>query len=85
MKQADHTQEYIANLLWRSPSTISRELNHNKGLRGYRPTEAAVKGMQKLKSKVKTVAFDNGLEFAEHETIGNRLNADVYFARPYAS
>lgn len=47
--------------------------------------EAAVKGMQELKSKVKTITFDNGLEFADHKTIGEGLEANIYFAHPYAS
>lgn len=31
------------------------------------------------------MTFDNGKEFAEHETISAKLNADVYFAHPYRS
>ncbi|WKD48203.1 IS30 family transposase [Microbulbifer spongiae] len=37
---AEHNQKEIAALLGRSPSTISRELNRNQGLRGYRPAQA---------------------------------------------
>ncbi len=40
MKKAGHSQEAIAVLLGRSPSTISRELRRNKGLKGYRPAQA---------------------------------------------
>ena len=47
--------------------------------------EAAVRSMAALKAKVKTITFDNGLEFAEHETIAKALGADIYFAHPYAS
>lgn len=47
--------------------------------------EAAVANMGSLKSKIKTITFDNGLEFAEHERIAVELGADVYFAHPYAS
>lgn len=47
--------------------------------------EAAVKGMQALKSKVKTITLDNGMEFADHEEIGRGLSAAIYFAHPYAS
>jgi IS30 family transposase len=46
---------------------------------------AAVKEMKHLQSKVKTITFDNGLEFAHHEEIGKGLNANIYFAHPYAS
>lgn len=47
--------------------------------------KAAVDGMQYLKSKVKTITFDNGLEFSDHEEIGEGLEARIYFAHPYAS
>ena len=45
----------------------------------------AIMAMKCLSSKVKTITFDNGLEFAEHEEIAKGLNADIYFAHPYAS
>ena len=32
-----------------------------------------------------SITFDNGKEFAGHETIATQLNADVYFAQPYHS
>lgn len=40
LKKAGHTQSEIASLLERSPSTISRELARNRGMRGYRPKQA---------------------------------------------
>lgn len=40
MNKAGHSQEDIAHWLDRSPSTISRELRRNHGLRGYRPGQA---------------------------------------------
>jgi len=40
MKKAGHRQNEIADLLGRSPSTISRELQRNQGLRGCRPKQA---------------------------------------------
>jgi IS30 family transposase len=40
MKKAGHSQESIAIVLDRSPSTISREVRRNKGLKGYRPAQA---------------------------------------------
>ena len=36
--------------------------------------------MRDIADKVKTIAFDNELEFAEHEQIASGLDADVYFA-----
>ena len=47
--------------------------------------KVAVEKMQHLKSRVKTITFDNGLEFAHHDKIGEGLEADIYFAHPYAS
>lgn len=47
--------------------------------------DAAIAHMTSIKDKVKTITFDNGLEFAAHEVIASGLEADVYFARPYAS
>ena len=38
-----------------------------------------------MKAKVHTVTFDNGKEFAEHETIAKNLNVQFFFAHPYAS
>ena len=35
--------------------------------------------------KVHTITFDNGLEFAGHETIAAALHCQCYFARPYHS
>ncbi len=37
------------------------------------------------KDKCYTMIFDNGQEFAEHETTSTKLDADVYFAHPYRS
>ena len=36
-------------------------------------------------SSVNTITLDNGGEFAAHEKVGKAVNADVYFAKPYAS
>jgi len=36
-------------------------------------------------SKVLTLTFDNGTEFVKHEKIGKALQAETYFAHPYAS
>ncbi len=47
--------------------------------------QTAIDGMKSLADKVKTITFDNGLEFAHHEEIAKGLDADIYFAHPYAS
>ena len=43
---------------------------------------AAVIAMKPYRSKIKTITFDNGLEFAKHETIAGGLSAKIYFAHP---
>jgi len=47
--------------------------------------DALIESMMPFEDKVLTITFDNGKEFAQHERIGNSLNADVYFAHPYSS
>lgn len=47
--------------------------------------QAASDVMQSHKDRVKTITFDNGLEFAAHEKIAKRLKADIFFANPYCS
>ncbi|MBU2708434.1 IS30 family transposase [Zooshikella marina] len=62
--------------------TVIRRLT---GKRADLLAEEAVKAMAEMKEKVKTITFDNGLEFSAHELIGEGLEADIYFANPYAS
>ena len=56
-----------------------------------RPTAQGVQdalyhAMRRLpKSKRQTQTFDNGREFAGHETIARLLGLEVYFAHPYSS
>ena len=40
LKRAGHTQSELAEMLGRHKSTISRELQRNTGLSGYRPKQA---------------------------------------------
>lgn len=37
------------------------------------------------KRKLRTITYDNGTQFAEHETLERNLGIDVYFAFPYHS
>ena len=41
--------------------------------------------LKKYKNFIDTITFDNGKEFADHETIAKALGAKIYFARPYKS
>ncbi|KMW72888.1 hypothetical protein TI10_12120 [Photorhabdus luminescens subsp. luminescens] len=42
-------------------------------------TQAAVKVLYGLKQKVRIITFNNGLVFAEHELISEKLEAQIYF------
>jgi len=46
LKKAGKNQKEIAELLGVSAPTISRELNRNKGQKGYRPKQAQKTGSQ---------------------------------------
>jgi IS30 family transposase len=48
-------------------------------------TEAIVDMLRPHRQACKTLTFDNGKEFAEHEFIASCLKAKVYFAKPYCS
>jgi IS30 family transposase len=48
-------------------------------------TPAIIALLQPHKAQCKTLTFDNGKEFAEHEFIAQCLKAKVYFAHPYCS
>ena len=41
--------------------------------------------LKPLTHRLSTMTSDNGKEFAQHETIADRLKARFYFAHPYAS
>lgn len=45
--------------------------------------QACVKLLQNV--HIHTLTFDNGKEFAHHQTIANATGADIYFADPYHS
>lgn len=47
--------------------------------------KAAIRLMFAFKNTVHTITSDNGPEFAMHELISKKLNADFYFAHPYCS
>ena len=47
--------------------------------------DAIVQLLEPLSDHVHTLTSDNGKEFARHELIAQALNADFYFAHPYAS
>jgi len=50
-----------------------------------RVKQAVLKLLAPLSDQVHTLTSDNGKEFAHHEAIAEALDADFYFAHPYAS
>jgi IS30 family transposase len=46
---------------------------------------AIINEIQSFAPLVKTMAFDNGKEFAEHQRIDKELQSTTYFADPFAS
>ncbi|SFO00661.1 Integrase core domain-containing protein [Xenorhabdus japonica] len=46
--------------------------------------KAITRHLSPIKNKFKTITFDNGLEFSEHERISKNLETNIYFAHPYS-
>ena len=66
----------------KSRYTLAGQLDsrHSAGV-----TQAVIDLLRPHKAQCKTLTFDNGKEFAEHEFIAQCLGAKVYFAHPYCS
>ena len=47
--------------------------------------QATISGLQPFANRVHTITSDNGKEFAGHVQIAQALQADFYFAHPYAA
>jgi len=72
-KKAGMSQKDMADELNRSPSSISRELKRNKGLKGYRPKQANNFAEQRRKSSHKAVKVVDEVK----EWIDGLLNNDL--------
>lgn len=46
--------------------------------------EATVRLLKDTAAGVKTITFDNGKEFTNHQNMAQRLNCQVFFAHPYS-
>ena len=85
LRKAGHDQQRIAATVSVSPSTICRELQRNRGHRGYRPHQAHQKALARRRSKAKatkmTAAVIERIEAGlrqewSPEQIAGRLAAD---------
>ena len=94
MKQAGKQQNQMAAALGVSPSTISRELTRNTGLRGYRPKQAQQKALQRrltarkaVKMTPETVDYIKSKLRQEHspEQIAERMKCDPNWLGPAVS
>lgn len=94
MKQAGKEQNRIAAELGVHPSTISRELSRNAGLRGYRPKQAQQKALQRrfnackaVKMTPETIGYIECKLAQEHspEQIAERMKLDPGWHGPAVS
>ena len=44
-----------------------------------------IKKMTLFKEKCKTITYDSGREFTDHQRMADALGSDIYFAHPYSS
>jgi IS30 family transposase len=94
MKQAAKQQKNIAVKLAVHPSTISRELARNAGLRGYRPKQAQQKALQRrfnarkaVKMTPETIEYIESKLAEQHspEQIAERMKLDPGWHSPAVS
>jgi IS30 family transposase len=94
MKQAGKKLNQIAEALGVHPSTISRELARNAGLRGYRPKQAQQKTLHRrltarkaVKMTVETIDYIEGKLRQEHspDQIAKRMKLDPDWHGPAVS
>jgi IS30 family transposase len=94
MKQAGKEQNMIAAKLDVHPSTISRELSRNTGLRGYRPKQAQQKALQRrfnarkaVKMTPETIDYIESKLQEQHspEQIAERMKFDSGWHGPAVS
>ena len=94
MKQAGKKQNIIAATLGIHPSTVSRELKRNTGLRGYRPKQAQQKALQRrlnarkaVKMTPETIDYTESKLAEQHspEQISERMKLDPEWSGPTVS
>ena len=77
-----HKQEIVSLTERKSRLTLIRKVAHKSA---DKVASAILHLLTPLTHRLPTMTSENGKEFAQHETIADRLKARFYFAHPYAS
>lgn len=82
VKDKDNNRSIVTLVERASRFTVLTEV---ESLHADAVASAIVEAMKPHKGQVTSITFDNGKEFADHEKIAEKLDADIYFAAPYHS
>ena len=77
-----HRQAIVSIVERKSGMTLIRKVERKTSRE---VSKAMISLLKPYRHKVHTITSDNGKEFAGHEEISRKLQADFYFAHPYAS
>ena len=78
----NHKQAIVSLTERKSRFTLIQKVKHKTA---QCVTEAIINLLAPFSDQVHTLTSDNGKEFADHKNIADKLNANFYFAHPYAS
>jgi IS30 family transposase len=78
----NHQQAIVSVVERKSKLTLLKRVTHRTSEAVEQALEEFLKPLQK---RCHTITSDNGKEFANHQAIASNLQADFYFAHPYAS
>ncbi len=78
----NHRQAIVSLVERKSGFTLIRKVERKTA---QAVSDAMIDLLKPHRKKVHTITSDNGKEFAGHEAIAKKINADFYFAHPYAS
>jgi len=79
---ANHCQALVSLVERKSRYTLLAKVEHKTA---HLVGQAVTGLLRPFKPFVHSLTTDNGKEFADHQTISRKLDADFYFAHPYAS
>ena len=60
-------------------------LGHSRYKSKYLVADEVIKRLSGYKDRVKTITYDNGREFTDHDRMAEALSMTVYYAHPYSS